>query len=73
MKRMHYLKAWRRRFGFQCGQSFVAVREYRSRENATPSLSFVVALTFEETIEEIQKLVRTEIHRRISPQQTMNF
>lgn len=72
-KRIHYLHAWRRRWGFQVGLSFVAVSEYRSRENPKPNLSFVVALTGEQTIEEVQKLVRTEIHKQISPQQTMKF
>lgn len=64
-KRIHYLRAWRRRFGFQIGLSYVAVKEYVSRENAKPDLSFAVALTTEETIEEIERLIRTEVLKRI--------
>lgn len=67
-QRIRYLRAWRRRFGYQYGLTFVAVKEYVSRENATPSLSFVVTLETEKTIEDIERLVRTEIHKRINHQ-----
>lgn len=70
---MKRIKAWRRSWGFQCGLSFVYVREFRSRENQTPNLSFVVALNNEQTEDDIKRLVKTEIHKRISPQQTMKF
>lgn len=67
-QRIHYLRAWRRRWGFQYGLSCVAIKEYISRENATPNLSFIVDLTVEETIEDIKRLVRTEIYKRINHQ-----
>jgi len=63
--RMNYLRAWRRRFGFQCGLTFVAVKECVSRENAKPDLSFIVTLTTEQTIEEIERLIRTEVLKRV--------
>ena len=72
-KHIRYLYAWRRRFGFQYGLSSVAVKEYRSRENAAPDLSFVVDLTNQKTIEGIKKLIRREIHKRISKQKTLKF
>lgn len=63
--RMNYLRAWRRRFGFQWGLTFVAVKEYVSRENPKPNLSFIATLTTEETIEEIERLIRTEVLKRV--------
>jgi hypothetical protein len=67
-KRIHYIRAWRRRWGFQISQSFVAIKEYRSRENSTPALSFIVALSVERTPEEIERLVRAEVLKRIQAQ-----
>lgn len=60
--KIHYFRAWRRRWGFTYGHSFVAVKEYVSRENRAPSLSFIVALGAEQTLADIEKRVRVE-HR----------
>ena len=64
-KRMNFLRSMRRRFGFQVGQTFVAVKECVSRENAKPGLSFIVALNTEESLSDIERLVRSEVLKRI--------
>jgi hypothetical protein len=67
-KRIYYIRSARRRWGFQVGHSFIAVKECISRENAKPKLSFIVALTDEQTENEIERLVRSEILKRINQQ-----
>jgi hypothetical protein len=67
-KRIYYLRSARRRWGFQIGQTFVAIKECVSRENRKPSLSFMVALNAEKTLQDIERLVRAEVLRRIGNQ-----
>jgi hypothetical protein len=64
-KQIHYLRACRRRWGFQYGLTCVAVKEYISRENRKPDLSFIVELNTECTLKEIERCVRAEILKRI--------
>jgi hypothetical protein len=64
-KRMRYMRIEKRRFSFKYGQTFLAIGERQSLE-ALPLLPwFVVPLDMEQTLDDVQRRVRTEVLKRI--------
>lgn len=55
-----------RRFAFAFGDTFAAVKEYRSERSPAPIASFAVALDDKREPREIRKLVKAEILKRLT-------
>ena len=65
-KKIHRIQVKLRRFAFQFGQTFIAVKEYRSAVALAHLKSFAVSLNGASGKSEIRKLVRAEILRRMN-------